>query len=277
MSDIRRSREDKQSAPIVSVLPIRQEGNADKERCARQTAAFFGATYLERRGRSVEELFAKTSANVVVLAGDEPSLIHRQAPEMALRYHPGMSLLRLREHQRGRQDRLLRAIGVRPGDVVLDATCGLLGDALLLAAGVGQSGRVIAVESTFLVARLMQYAVRWTRSIPPDVAEHLAGIEMLWGDSGRILSKLGDASVDAVYFDPMFHHPLERSAAMEPLRIFANHQVLTRDVFADACRVARRTVVIKCRLGDKLLSDLPVLPDKTNASFAFAVWQRGRP
>jgi 16S rRNA (guanine1516-N2)-methyltransferase len=260
---------------VIGVLPIRQEGKADKEMKARQTAAFFGATYLDRRGRSVEELFATTSAEVVLLAGEETCLIHRQAQGRALRYHPGMSLLRLAEQQRGHEDRLLRVIGIRPGDVVLDATCGLLGDSLLLAAGVGRTGRVIAVESTFLVARLLQYAVHRSRPFPPNVTEHLAGIEVLWGDSGKILSKLGDSSVDAVYFDPMFHHPLERSAAIEPLRIFANHQELTREVFADACRVARRAVVVKCRLGDKLLSEFPVLPDKTNASFAFAVWQRG--
>ena len=54
-----------------------------------------------------------------------------------------------------------------------------------------------------------------------------------------------DSSFDSVYFDPMFRYPLMDSENLSPLRSLADSRALTEETVAEACRVARKRVVMK--------------------------------
>lgn len=77
------------------------------------------------------------------------------------------------------------------------------------------------------------------------VNEALRRINVQRGDHLEYLKAQPDNSVDIVYFDPMFRVPLTDSAAISPLRKFANPAALSAESVAEAVRVARKTVVLK--------------------------------
>lgn len=51
-------------------------------------------------------------------------------------------------------------------------------------------------------------------------------------------------SVDVVYFDPMFRRPEKSSSQFDALRSLAHSERLEGEAIRQACRVARRSVVV---------------------------------
>jgi 16S rRNA G966 N2-methylase RsmD len=56
---------------------------------------------------------------------------------------------------------------------------------------------------------------------------------------------MADNAFDIVFFDPMFRKPLLKSQAISPLRLLANNDPLEKSIIEEACRVAKRRVVMK--------------------------------
>lgn len=77
------------------------------------------------------------------------------------------------------------------------------------------------------------------------VNEALRRIDVRLGDHLEYLKAQPDNSIDIVYFDPMFRVPMTDSAAISPLRKFANPAALSTESVAEAVRVARKTVLLK--------------------------------
>eukprot|EP00966_Prymnesium_polylepis_P038760 899511-Prymnesium_polylepis.1 len=67
------------------------------------------------------------------------------------RLHGGIGVLRLRNVLGGGRDNMVDACGLGAGDVLVDATAGQLQDAMVAAAAVGPTGRVIALEASPLL------------------------------------------------------------------------------------------------------------------------------
>lgn len=70
-------------------------------------------------------------------------------------------------------------------------------------------------------------------------------IQVKNGDCFEHIKQLPDNSVDVVYFDPMFHEPVETSDGIAPLRDLAEDSVLHEGCINEAVRVARKSVVLK--------------------------------
>lgn len=68
-------------------------------------------------------------------------------------------------------------------------------------------------------------------------------MNLFWGDTAAYLESLPPDSFDAVYFDPMFEHPVEGSSNMVPMRPAADHRPLTRSVIEKALKAAPLVVV----------------------------------
>lgn len=187
--------------------------------------------------------------------------------------HPGMGLLRVRRFAEGeRFDQLLKAAGVKEGDRVLDATFGFGQDALVLAAAVGDTGHVTAVEaSPILTALALAGMPHWPS--PCDAIS--ARIDLRNADHATFLAEADERSFDVVVFDPMFRHPKAAAPGFELLRSAADSTPLSIETVQRARRVARRLVVVKDawpgreleRLG---LEKLGVRPYRTTA-FLFGV------
>ncbi|UWG99141.1 class I SAM-dependent methyltransferase [Dehalobacter sp. DCM] len=179
-------------------------------------------------------------------------------------FHPSMALLRMINIKRGIPDRFLEAVKLKKGDVFLDATMGLASDSLIAATAVGRQGKVVAVESSPLIYFLVNDGLdRLQEHCPGKLAnpekiqawteliEAASCIQSIFGRYEEVLAEFADKSVDVIYFDPMFRHTVKESSSMRPIKKWSNPDALESSVIKQACRVARRRVILKERSGSK--------------------------
>lgn len=171
------------------------------------------------------------------------------------RLHGGIGVLRLRNVLGGGNDALLESCGIRKGDVFIDATAGQCQDALIAAAAVGESGRVIAFEASPLL-----WAVTSSRPVSTgdvDVDRMLnERVEVRLGEAADLLAQMPDRSADIIYFDPMWQVPSKASPSFGVLRKLAHNGRLTLEAIREARRVARRAVVVMDQPGGEELERL---------------------
>lgn len=220
------------------------------EEQARDLARRYGLTFVNRDGLSVQALQAKRTFEAapppVIVVGDDGLCLYANGIEF--RYHPGMGVNRIRNLRRGGEDWMVKAMGLRPGDHVLDATLGIGSDLLVASYVSGERGRLVGLESEALLALVVREGMKGYVHDVPEVNEALRRIEVVHADYERYLA--GDAlagSFDVVYFDPLFEDPVLESRHMIPLRALGNSAPLSRRALELAKRAARRCVVVKDR------------------------------
>ncbi|EJW15648.1 class I SAM-dependent methyltransferase [Paenibacillus alvei] len=214
-----------------------------KER-ARKMAKLFGWHYAERRNQTLPRMQRRY--------GDDEFLVYLndcvrylKLGSTELTYHPSMAYVRAKRILSGDADGMITASGIQPGDEVLDCTAGLAGDALVFAVAAGPNGRVTALESEPSLFALVHEGLQLYESGVEEVTQAMRRIQMKQADHLSMLRSLPSRSVDVVYFDPMFRSPVTSSASIDPLRTMANHEALTHEAIKEACRVARKRVVMK--------------------------------
>ena len=62
-------------------------------------------------------------------------------------------------------------------------------------------------------------------------------------EAGIYLRSALKDTFDVVYFDPMFKRPIKESSGMQPLRPVSYKEPLTKEILAEALRVAPKVVV----------------------------------
>jgi hypothetical protein len=224
---------------------------------AQAWAERLGVPLVSRQG-SLAKLVAQQDADgALVITPDKP--IYRE-PANGLEYffHPAMARLRLHNCKRGHDDPLLRAMGLQEGDSVLDCTLGRATDAVLCAWRVGPQGRVRGLEKSRLVAELTRHGLQHHVDPSRELTGLLRRIEVVCADYNEYLAACPSDDFEAVYFDPIFHEPVEQAPAMAPLRALADPSPLSPQAVQEARRVARRTVVIKQKRGTPLWDEIPV-------------------
>ena len=219
--------------------------SAAEEADARAAAARHGLPYAPRGRRPLAAALAEAGAGAgLVLSADKVVLAMEGA---ARRWSPGMGLLRAKRARARRggaadptaRDPFLDAADIREGDAVLDCTLGLGADALVAAVAAGPSGRVVAVESSPLLAAWVAEGLRRL----DDEAAHR--VEVRAGDHRELLAALPGRSFDVVVFDPMFRHARAEPAGFDVVRRLADPRPLSPEALREARRVARRWVVVK--------------------------------
>lgn len=98
---------------------------------------------------SLSKLLLRHGDKAVLIVGRDGTSLYADGLEHRL--HANTAAKRLRLIATGAGDWLLTACALRDGDVLVDATAGLLGDALVAASAVGPHGKVIAIESSPLL------------------------------------------------------------------------------------------------------------------------------
>lgn len=180
---------------------------------------------------------------ILVVLQEAVRLITPGMPPME--FHPSMGFVRAKRVLKGESDPILEAAGMQPGDSVLDCTAGLGSDSLLFAVHGGAASQVTALESSLPLYALLREGMSRYTSGQIKVNEALRRIRVVHSEHLQHLRALPDRSIDIVYFDPMFRVPLMDSAAISPLRQFANTAALSAASVAEAVRVARKTVLLK--------------------------------
>lgn len=200
---------------------------------ARRWAEALGVPCVPRGRASLSELCEAARAEAALVAGRQ-GLSLQSADGLSLRWHGSMGVVRVRALERGGRDAMVEACGLVPGDTALDATAGRCSDALVMATAVGEGGAVIAFESSAILHAVMA----------DGLARAQIPVRLERADSLDALRALPDASVDVVYFDPMFPRPETSNPEFELLRRFADPRPLTPEAVDEARRVARRRVVL---------------------------------
>jgi 16S rRNA (guanine1516-N2)-methyltransferase len=239
--------------PVTTGLKARDE----YVKKALQYAEEIGGIYVERnkRGlRKMQEIYGD-----LLLVVSERVKLHIGEEEFF--FHPSMANTRIKRLKSGENDIVIEYTDARPGDVVLDCTLGLGSDSIVFSHVVGPSGQVIGVESSPVIACIVRRGLREVTVDVQAVNAAMRRVEVVCADHLDYMRTLPDQSVDIVYFDPMFRRTVEKSHAMEPMRVLGDDRPIRLEAVEEAKRVARRRIVMKerwyskefQRLGFKLL------------------------
>lgn len=231
---------------VAITTPLRP-APADVE-AALHAAQRYGLPYVARGHRALSRALAEVGAEAALVLSPARVVLCAGGAEHA--WSPGMGALRLKrllDVRAGRRraddptihDPFLAAAGIRPGDEVLDCTCGLGADALVAAAAAGPGGRVVGLESS---AALAAWTGEGMRRYPAEASRR---VEVLHAEHGAWLARAPAASFDVVVFDPMFRHARAEPGGFDVVRRLSDPRPLAAEALAEARRVARRRVVVK--------------------------------
>lgn len=159
-------------------------------------------------------------------------------------FHPNMAKSRIAFFRKKQiPDVMIRASQLERGDSFLDCTLGLGADSIV-ASYFSVTGRITGLEHQ-PVADVIRWGMKRYRIEMSWLQESIQRIEVIAADHKEYLPRLNDQSYDIVYFDPMFTKPLLKSSPISPLRKLADHAPLELATIDEACRVARKRVVMK--------------------------------
>src|SRR5262249_39484281 len=131
------------------------------------------------------------------------------------------------------------------GMTVLDCTLGLASDSIVASFLVGREGSVTGTEGQKYLAYIVKEGLKtWDTGIP-QMNEAMERINVIQAASLDYLKGLNDASVDCVYFDPMFEESIIGSVGIKALTHFAIYNDLDEETMEEALRVAKFRVVLK--------------------------------
>lgn len=222
---------------------------------AHRLSAVLGVPHVPRADRSLAAVKHAYNVEGVLVVGRARTTLHFAEHEFF--FHPGMAMLRIKALAAGKTDQMVKALGLEPGDRVLDCTLGLGADALVAAHVVGDRGAVVGLDVVRQVAVLVRRGLEALRARDDTrLAAAAARIRVLAADYRRYLRDAADKSFDVVYFDPMFGRGVEASRSMRPLRALADPSPVDRAALAAAARVAAKRVVVKERRGSPVFARL---------------------
>ena len=230
---------------IVTTVRRGQKYTEANRTLAARTAAALGIPNVPRGNDSLAELRAAYGVDAALVA--RRGLLTLVTAEGELFFHPGMSHLRIKNLLLGHGDHLVSALGLIEGMHVLDCTLGTGADAIVESFAVGAQGTVTALEANPLIAAVIADGLAHATGDNYEMHAAMRRITVHHADALTFLRATETDSCDVVYFDPMFRRPLHESAGMNALRVLADLRALTGETIAEACRVARRRVVMKER------------------------------
>jgi 16S rRNA (guanine1516-N2)-methyltransferase len=234
-----------------------------------------GFPYIPRNRRSLEVLMQENQADGVVVWYSEGPTLYSGGDKFF--FHPSMAKNRLGAYRKqGTEDPFVRACGIEDGDSLLDCTLGLGADAIVASYFTPQ-GIVVGLESSRAIALVVKWGMKLYDSPMMWLKQAVNRIQVINSEHYEYLSTLDDNSFDIVYFDPMFRQPLLKSQPISPLRSLANPAPLDLRAIEQACRVARKRVVVKERAEGTELQRLgcSTIISGKNRKIAFGVIQAG--
>ncbi len=202
-----------------------------------------GGYFLPRRRTTLENLWRHHTPDKILVIENEQIVCHTRKGQR-LFFHPGLAKIRIRCLQQGKRDWMVESLHLQEGDEVLDANLGLATDALVIAFITHRC--VIGVEKDPLIAYITRRGLQtYPTNRFPEGSFVFPLIQVNVADHTEYIQKMPSASVDSIYFSPMFIRPKFFSADREALREIALHDFLSEKVIDEARRVARKCVVVK--------------------------------
>lgn len=204
---------------------------------------------VDRNRKALDTLCRENDADAVVVwkaAGPELYVENEK-----FFFHPSMAKVRISGYRkRGIADPMAEACNIGKNDSFLDCTLGLGADAIV-ASYFSCGGQITGLEASLPVAMVVKWGMKLYQSQMEWLDTAIKKIEVIAADHRIYLREATDKSYDIVYFDPMFRQPLYKSQSLSPLRHLANPEPLDMESVQEACRVAKKRVVIKERQGSE--------------------------
>ncbi len=231
------------------VVTTSAKGEKEKEEDAKKVADRLGATYVSRNKVPMSRLKEMYDVDTVVLVTREG--IEADTERGRCFFHLNMAQLRTQNMDKGTNDHMTQAMGLREGMSVLDCTMGLASDAVVASYVVGASGRVVGIEKSPVVHLIVSEGIASFISENERLTQAVKRIVTVQDDALSYLKKQADNAFDVVYFDPMFRTPVYTSANFKPMRSIVETDALSFAMVKEAIRVARCRVVMKETAGSE--------------------------
>jgi hypothetical protein len=224
---------------------------------ARALAAELHAPYARRRNVTTNRIYLETGAERLLIVAPDRYVLRDRESGLDYFFHPNLAMLRGLNLKRGWRDLFADAADLREGDHILDCTVGFAGEATLASLIVGETGRVVGLESVPELAAVTRAGVKTFDLNPKFLRTALRRVEIVNANYRRYLPTCEPRSFDVVYFDPFFGERLPGSEnSVSPLAFFGDQTPLDIDSVKIARTVARRRVAIKSPRKDDLPPEL---------------------
>jgi len=221
---------------------------------AKELAEELSIKFVARNNKSVQDLLTSAGCNgIMVVSATRISFLTGSSEFF---FHPSLAKVRIKEIKDGKNDRMIQAMSIGAGDSLLDCTLGLGTDAIVASYVVGESGRVIGLESSPVIATIVRRGLKNYQRIEEDLTAAMQRIEVIKTTHKEYLASLPPHSFDVVYFDPMFRVPMRNSPSIDALRAIANSDPVDLETIELALKVCKRRVVMKERRGSEEFSRL---------------------
>jgi hypothetical protein len=211
---------------------------------AKRLAKAWELPFEERDKRSVQMMIEQFNTTIFVVLSTRIEA-HDQNGHPPFFFHPNAAMFRAKRWHRNEDDPFVSIGKIERGDVVIDATLGLASDAQLASLAAGEEGRVIGLEASPVIARMVQEGLKTYQSSFLPLNEAMRRIEVLNVNHFDWFQSQADNSVDIVYFDPMFETEIKTSNGFQAIRSVSSGQSLRSEVIDEAKRIARKRVILK--------------------------------
>lgn len=202
--------------------------------------------YIHRDKKSLLQLMTDNNTDELIVVEKKLAKYYKlDTIDYPFFFHPSMSAIRINRLKQGDNDLLVQISELNAGDSFLDCTLGLGSDAIVASYVVGSKGCVVGLESEKLLATLVDDGLKNNFYKDNDLNEAMKRIEVINTDHIDKLKSIADNSFDIVFFDPMFRLGVNKSLPINPLRLIANQNSLTKASIIEAKRVAKRKVILK--------------------------------
>lgn len=232
--------------PLSCIITTSLKPDLKGQRVAAQLGEKLGVPVVKRGRQSLNNLFSRYGVEGIIVVSQQKVSYHHLDGEFF--FHPDKSSLRIKEIKAGKTDQMIKAMDLKLGYSILDCTLGLATDAIVASYVAGSSGQVLGIESSPIIAALVEMGLKEYDCGKREVIEAMRRVRVLCAEHGKYLAHLAPDSFDVVYFDPMFRKPKYNARCpIDPLRPLAEHSPLRTETVQRALQVARRRVVIKER------------------------------
>ena len=222
------------------IVTTARKSKANSENLAIQFAEKLNLQFVQRKDFSLDALKKIYGVeNILLIRNKFPVIVTNDGE---LFFHSNTAHLRIKNLRQGLGDRLIDAAKIKSGDKILDCTLGLGSDAIVESF---VAGSVTALEVNPVLAEIVRYGMKNFSDDTTAVIEAMRRVEVVTADYVDYLKNCAANSFDVVYVDPMFRHGINKSSGINPIRPLADNRSLEIDSVCDACRVARRCVIMK--------------------------------
>lgn len=236
------------NAAVTTSLKLKQ----DEQQMAMQFAHFHAMDFLPRNGKSLKNYFERYD---IVYIYTSTGIEAVKPTGERYKYHPGTAMFRYKRWIAGEQEPLLRALNLVKGDSFLDCTIGFGADALMASVDLGDSGIIVGLEKSEVLAFLMKVSQQFTNFESEELQQAFRRIEIVQQDAVDYLRNQPDNSFDVVYMDPLFETAIEESTNFTTHKQFAVRDQLTDEWVREAIRVCRKRAVIKAHYTSELFEE----------------------